>query len=80
MFKKLKQKIEEGGGEDRPPAFSPRKLPGSVIRSVPPDSNDSSEYGAKVINVIISCASIPGVDLCDFLLDLPDPPCVEGLG
>ena len=34
MFKKLKQKIEEGGesGIDKV-AFSPRKLPGSVVRS-----------------------------------------------
>lgn len=34
MFKKLKQKIEEGGdGGIEKVAFSPRKLPGSVIRS-----------------------------------------------
>lgn len=34
MFKKLKQKIEEGGesGIDKV-VFSPRKLPGSVVRS-----------------------------------------------
>lgn len=34
MFKKLKQKIEEGGDSGIEKAtFSPRKLPGSVIRS-----------------------------------------------
>ena len=34
MFKKLKQKIEEGGdGGIEKATFSPRKLPGSVIRS-----------------------------------------------
>ena len=34
MFKKLKQKIEEGGESSIDKvAFSPRKLPGSVVRS-----------------------------------------------
>ena len=34
MFKKLKQKIEEGGdGGIEKATFSPKKLPGSVIRS-----------------------------------------------
>lgn len=34
MFKKLKQKIEEGGdGGIEKATFSPRKLPGSVVRS-----------------------------------------------
>ena len=34
MFKKLKQKIEEGGDSGiEKVAFSPRKLPGSVVRS-----------------------------------------------
>lgn len=41
MFKKLKKKIEEGeevgtGGLEKL-AFSPRKLPGSVVRSSPAD-------------------------------------------
>ncbi len=39
MFKKLKRKIEEGeeGAIDRL-AFSPRRLPGSAVRSVPSTS------------------------------------------
>ncbi len=39
MFKKLKKKLEEGeeGGIDRM-AFSPRRLPGSAVRSIPAPS------------------------------------------
>lgn len=44
MFKKLKKKIEEGeeGGIDKI-AFSPRKFPGSVVRSPPVNAAGSPE-------------------------------------
>ena len=41
MFKKLKQKIEEGGeaGIDKV-SFSPRKFPGAIVRSPPVEAPD----------------------------------------
>ena len=44
MFKKLKQKIEEGGETGIEKAsFSPRKVPGSAIRSQPPEQTPKPE-------------------------------------
>ena len=48
MFKKLKQKIEEGGeaGIDKV-SFSPRKFPGAIVRSPPVEAPDFPAMGER---------------------------------
>ena len=50
MFKRLKQKIEEGGESGiEKVAFSPRKLPGSVVRS--PSQSDQPPTPQNTENI-----------------------------
>lgn len=48
MFKKLKQKIEEGGegGIDKV-SFSPKKFPGAIVRSPPAEAPDFPALGGE---------------------------------
>ena len=48
MFKKLKQKIEEGGegGIDKV-SFSHRKFPGAIVRSPPAEAPDFPALGGE---------------------------------
>ena len=48
MFKKLKQKIEEGGegGIDKV-SFSPKKFPGAIVRSPPAEAPDFPALGEE---------------------------------
>ena len=62
MFKKLKQKIEEGGdGGIEKATFSPRKLPGSVVRS----SSQNEDASTPQPSQTMSTQEEQPIDTCD---------------